>query len=314
MHLVEGLEGKVSIKETFAVARRLIVLTCTMLFCFAVATFGSGLAPLSMLTESFSPSPGPTPATSTVSPWQAFVPLLIFSLVISAIFGYIIIRSRWSGLKLTIAVFVAFYGLMTIVSQLESLVFLRNQLPQGLLSALFAQGFIMAALFSPLAVLIMGKMKKIATPQEPRDRLAMPFTAWAWKLLAIGVTYVILYTLFGYFVAWKNPAIQLYYGGHDPGSLSAHLANMWNGTPWIFFFQFVRGLMWLLFALPVIQMHKGGKLEVSVTLAVLFAFWSFQLLIPNPYMPAEVTRVHLIEIFSSNCVFGFLVGLIFINK
>jgi hypothetical protein len=303
-----------SIKETPAVARKLITLTCITLFCFAVATFGSGLAPLSLITESLSPAPGSITTTSGVSPWQAFLPLLIFSLAISTIFAYLILRSRWSGLKLTFAVFFAFYGLMTVVSQLESLVFLRNQLPQGLLSALFAQGFIMAALFSPVAVLIMGKMKKTATPQLPHRRLVMPLTTWTWKLLVIGVTYVILYILFGYFVAWKNPAIQAYYGGHDPGGLFAHLTNLWDNTPWFFFFQFVRGLIWVLFALPIMRMHEGSKLEVSVTLAFLFACWSFLLLIPNPYMPAEVARVHLIEIFPSNWLYGFLVGLIIIDK
>lgn len=303
-----------NIIKTFAVTRRLITLTCAMLFCFAVATFGSGLAPISMLTESFSPSQELTPATSTISPWQAFFPLLIFSFVISAIFGYIIMRSRWCGLKLILAIFVAFYGLMTIVVHLESLVFLGNQLPEGLISALFAQGSIMAALFSPLAVLIMDKMKKTTDIQGPNPLLVMPFTAWAWKTIAVGMIYVILYTLFGYYVAWKNPAVQSYYGGYDPGSLFLHVANIWKDTPWFFLFQFFRGLLWLLFVLPIIWMHKGGKLEVSITLALLFAFWSLQLLMPNPYMPVEVARVHLIETFSSNYVYGFLAGLIILKK
>ena len=303
-----------SIKEIFVMVRKLIVLTCIMLFCFAVGTFGSGLAPLSMLTESLSTSAEATPAASAVSPWQAFFPLLIFSVVLATIFGYIIIRSCWTGFKLIIAVFVAFYGLMTIVPQLESLVFLGGRLSQGLLSALFAQGFIMAALFSPLAVLIMGKMKKSSIPQEPHTHLAMPFKEWVWKLVVIGAIYVILYTLFGYFVAWKSPAIQAYYGGHDPGSLFVHLANVWNAAPGILFFQFFRGLLWLLFALPVIQMHRGRKLEVGVTLAVLLASSSLLLLMPNPYMPAEVARIHLIEIFSSNFIFGFVAGLIIINQ
>ncbi|KPJ70553.1 hypothetical protein AMJ52_09820 [candidate division TA06 bacterium DG_78] len=78
----------------------------------------------------------------------------------------------------------------------------------------------------------------------------------------------------------------------------------------MFFFQFARGLLWMLFALPVIRMYKGKNWQVGLTLALLFAFWSFQLLIPNPFMPPDVARVHLIETFSSNFIFGWIVGLL----
>ena len=37
-----------------------------------------------------------------------------------------------------------------------------------------------------------------------------------WKLAAIGVCYVALYLIFGYFVAWQNPALRDYYGGTAP--------------------------------------------------------------------------------------------------
>ena len=301
-----------NLKKSFAIIHKFITLTCIMLFCFAVATFGSGLAPISMLTESFNTSPGATPGVQGMNPWQAFLPLLLFSFVISMIFGYIILRSRWCGFKLIISIFFSFYGLMTIVGQLESLLFLSDQLPEGLITTLFVQGLIMAALFSPLAVLIMGKIKR-TDHIEPGKHLNMPCMTWIWKLGVTGIIYVILYTIFGYFIAWKNPSVQAYYGGSDPGGFFMHLANTWQNAPGMYFFQFIRGLLWLLFVLPVIQMHKGGKLEVAITLALLFAFWSFQLLMPNPYMPAEVARVHLIETFSSNLIFGFVMGLIITN-
>jgi len=57
-------------------------------------------------------------------------------------------------------------------------------------------------------------------------------------------------------------------------------------------------------------MHKGGKWEVGLTVALLFAVWSVQLLIPNPLMPPDVARVHLIETVSSNFIFGWIVGLL----
>jgi hypothetical protein len=299
----------VDIKKFWVLAHKIILLTCTMLFCFAVATFGSGLAPLSLLTESVgAPSIG-----LAVNPWQALIPLLIFSFAIAVIFRHIIMRSRWHGMKLIIAIFITFYGLLTIVGQLESVVFLRNQMPEGLIFKIFLMGLILAALFSPLAVLILQKIKQETHEQTPNRRLVMPVTEWAWKVVVVGVSYVILYFIFGYFVAWTSPVIQTYYGGFDPRNFFSHIVSVWSSYPWLFLFQFARGLLWMLFALPVIRMYRGKNWQVGFTLALLFAFWSFQLLIPNPFIPPDVARVHLIETFSSNFIFGWIVGLLLSN-
>jgi len=274
-----------------------------MMFCFAAGVFGSGLAPISMITGSAG-----TASTSSVNPWQAFLPVFIFSFIIAAIFYYIIYRSRWHGLKLAFAIFIAFYGLHTVVMQLESLVFLGSRLPTGMLVSIYLMGFIMAGLFAPLSVLIMHKTVPELEQKSLETHLSMPVSMWVWKIIVIGIAYVIIYYLFGYFIAWKNPAIQEYYSGHDPGNFFVHLANFWQSSPWMYGFQFIRGLLWMLFALPIIRMHKGGKWEVAFTVAIVVALWTFQLLIPNPMMPAEVARVHLIETFSSNFVFGWIVG------
>ncbi len=294
-------------KTVFWFITRVIYLTCAMLFCFAVGTFGSGLAPISMLTEA---AQGSSEAASGMSPWQAFVPLLIYSFVIACLFGYIVHRSRWHGLKLAVFIFVSFFGVMTVVGQLESLLFLQDQLPAGMVGKIFLQGVILAGLFSPLAVMIMGKTKRPRVAERAKPRRDVPLSEWLWKVVFIGFAYLILYLVFGYFVAWKSPVLQQYYGGTDPGNFFVHLLNLWNTSPYVFPFQIARGLLWMLFALPIIRMHKGGKLEVAFTLALLLAFWSFQLLIPNPFMPAEVARVHLVEIFGSNFIFGFIIGLL----
>ena len=273
-----------------------------MMFCFAVGVFGSGLVNVNALV--------PAAEGAAINPWSAFLPVLVFSFAVALLFAYIIMRSHWFGLKLALAIFVAFYGMMTVVLQLESLLFLRNQMAGGILTKVYLSGLIMAGLFAPLAVLIMNRAKQ----REPififNVHLEMPLRAWLWRIIAIGCCYVLLYTAFGYFVAWKSPAVQLYYGGQDPGSLFVHLANQWARWPGFFLFQFGRGLLWMLFALPIIRMHKGGRLEVGATIALLFAVWSLQLLIPNPLMPAEVARVHLIEVASSNFIFGWIVGIL----
>lgn len=281
---------------------RTIYLTCAMMFCFAAGVFGSGLVNVSAL--------GPGAGGAGMNPWSAFLPVLVFSFAVALVFAYVISRSHWFGLKLALGIFIAFYGLMTVVMQMESLIFLRNQMASGVLNRIFLSGLITAGIFAPLAVFIMERAKQQQLMLVFNPHLEMELPEWLWKITAIGLCYVVLYTVFGYYIAWKSPSVQAYYGGHDPGSFLVHLSNQWTNSPGLFLLQFGRGLLWMLFALPVIRMHKGGKWEVGLTIAVLFAVWSLQLLMPNPLMPPEVARVHLIELASSNFVFGWIVGIL----
>ena len=45
-------------------------------------------------------------------------------------------------------------------------------------------------------------------------------------------------------------------------------------------------------------------------MAALFIVWNLQLFMPNPMMPAEVARVHFVEMVMSNSIFGFIVGIL----
>ena len=286
-----------NVKTIFILCIKVIALTIILVICFIVASILSGVT-----TSSTGPE------TQSVDPGMVLLTLLVASLLQTTVLAYLILRSRWSGWKLIGAVFLAFYGLNTIVAQIESVVYLPFQLPPGMVSKLFIMGAIVAALFSPVAVLILGKMRQILTPQDPNPRLVMPTSEWLWKLTLIMIAYLMLYYTFGYFIAWKNPAVQAFYGGTDPGSFVAQLGKIWTATPWMFPFQALRATLWTAFALPVIRMHKGQSWETALAVALLFAVWSSQLLLPNPYMSEIVAQTHLVETASSNFIFGWLVG------
>jgi len=233
---------------------------------------------------------------------------LIVCFLETAVLTYLILRSRWSGWRLVATIFFVFYWVTTFMSQIESAVFLTH-LPPGMLPRLFLMGVLIAAPFSALAVLILGKRKAETVDTERNSRLVIAASEWAWKLVVIAVAYVILYFTFGYFIAWRNPAVREYYGGIDPGSFVAQMGTVLRDTPWLVPFQILRSMFWVALALPVIRMLKGQRTETALAIGLLFSVvMNAQLLLPNPYMPEPVRMAHLVETASSNLIFGFFIG------
>lgn len=197
------------------------------------------------------------------------------------------------------------------MAQIESVVFL-TRLPAGMVPRLFLMGALIAAPFSVLAVLILGKRKAESIEPSAESRLDLPPSEWAWKLAVIAVSYLILYFTFGYYIAWRNPAVLEYYRGVDEGSFLAHMRTVLRDTPWLIAIQIGRAMCWVALALPVIQSLKGRWPETALSIALLFSVvMNAPLLLPNPYMPEPVRMAHLVETASSNFIFGILIGWLF---
>jgi hypothetical protein len=243
---------------------------------------------------------------ATADAGATLLALLLVSLINAAVWTYVIRRSQWTGWRLILTVFFLFYGVSTVMPQIETAYFI-TRLPPGLLPRLFVAGVIIAAVFAPLAVLILGKAR---SQTNETSRLKMTVSVWIAKSFAIVIAYLFLYFTFGYFIAWKNEAVRAYYDGSDPGSFVTHITNLLRAEPLLFLLQVVRALLWTAIAVPVIKMMKGGWWETGLAVALLFAVMTSQLLLPNPLMPDEVRMVHLVETATSNFLFGWLVVLI----
>jgi hypothetical protein len=252
-------------------------------------------------------APGPqTGAAAAPETAGAAIPLLLVCALNTAVVAHVVLRSRWAGLRLTVAMFVVVYGVMTVMNQIESAVFI-TRLPPGMVPRLFLVGAVVAAVYAPLAVLILGRARA-PTPRADSARSGMPAREWAWKLAVIAVVYVGLYFTFGYYVAWRNPAVRAYYGGIDPGSYAAQLRSVLDERPWLPALQVLRAMMWTALALPVVRMMRGAWWEAGLAVALLFGVVAnAQLLLPNPYMPEAVRMAHLAETAASNFIFGWFV-------
>ena len=274
---------------------RVAILTTLYFFCFAAVS--AALIP--------SPSEQLAPAEAGAT----LIALVAVSFLNTVVLTYLILRSRWAGWKLILTVFFVFYGVMTVMGQLETAFFVTS-LPPGMLSRLFLVGAIFAALFSSVAVLILGK-GRAERMGDRRNRLNMSIGEWAGKISIIVIAYLVLYFTFGYFIAWKSAAVRAYYGGTDPGSFLAQMRTVLRDTPLLLPLQVVRAILWTAIAVPVIRMMKGRWWEAGLAVALLFSVvMNSQLLLPNPYMPPAVRMVHLVETATSNFLFGWLIVLV----
>lgn len=231
--------------------------------------------------------------------------LVVVCLLNALALAFIALRSRWSGWKLVLALFVFFYGNTWVMTQIETLVFLPS-ISHQMLARLMLMGFIIAAPCSIATAALFGKLRSIA-PEQPSA--AMRVTKLPLRLAICALTYVALYFIFGYYVAWKSPDVRAYYNGTDPGSFAAQIQHIWQTGPWFLFLQFGRGLLFTLIALPIVRMTKGSWWVAGILTAVGFSvLGTSQLLLPNPIMPEPVRMVHLLEVSTSSFIFGWIVA------
>jgi hypothetical protein len=291
----------VKAKQILVLILKIITLTILYFICFALA---SALV---------FPSPGAPPASAEQAS-ITLVALLAVCFLNTMVLTYIILRSRWAGWRLIITMFLISYGTTTVMGQIETAVFV-TRLPAGMLPRIFLMGGIVAGLFSPLAVIILGKRKRDSAFEEANSRLVMPASEWIWKAALIAIAYLVLYFTFGYFIAWRSLAVREYYGGTDSGSFVDQMRSMMLATPWLPFFQILRAMMWMAIALPVIRMTKGQWWEAGLAVGLLFAIvMNSQLLLPNPFMPEAVRMAHLVETASSNFLFGWLIVWLLLHR
>lgn len=244
---------------------------------------------------------------------EALAALPVVALSSTAVLAYLVLRSRLAGPKLAWVIGIAFYGVHTLLQQVETLAFpaVADRMPAGMLPRLFASGALFAVLIAPASVILLGKWRP--APDQPQlvlERWSLP-SHWVSRLSASILLYEVVYFGFGYFVAWRTPGLPEFYHGHDPGTLLGQLANVVADSPWLLVLQAARGACWTLIAVVLMQTSRGGIWEASLAIGLFFSITvAVQLSFPNPYMPDYVVRAHQRELMASNLTFGVLVSLL----
>ena len=117
-----------------------------------------------------------------------------------------------------------------------------------------------------------------------------------WRIAAAALLYVIAYFAAGQFIAWQFEAVRAYYAATELPSFGILVP-----------LQLFRGVLWALIALFIVQRLRGSLIVRMALMAAIFAvLTASQLLYPNPYMPWGVRLGHLMEIGTSEAVWGAL--------
>jgi hypothetical protein len=246
--------------------------------------------------------PGPVPELTGLVIVCAATVLVVMGMIHS---------SRWQGWKLVLSMSVAFYLIMTLVTQLEAWYFLLgNTVGPQLMTRLFLQGIPTAFLFIPIAVLVTGRLRPLPGETASPVIVPMPLKEWLWKLGTIYLAYLVLYYSAGYFIAWQNPELRAFYG--SPGDALPFFQQMWHiftTDPWLTPYQLLRTLIWVAGAYLIIC---GSRLPLWETALIVGLALSVPQnvghILPNSLFPLNSVRMsHLVETASSTFVFGLIV-------
>jgi hypothetical protein len=223
--------------------------------------------------------------------------------------------SRWHGWKLMVSMSVAFYLIMTLVTQLEAWYFLLGitvgpTVGPELLFRLFLQGIPGAFLFVPITILLMGRFRPLPEENTSPEIVSMPPNVWMWKLGILYLAYLMLYYLAGYFIAWQNPDVRAFYG--SPGEALPFIQQMlhiFTTDPWLTPYQLLRTLIWVAGAYLIIRGSRLPLLQTGLIVGIALSVpQNIGHILPNSLFPLNSVRMsHMIETASSTFIFGLIV-------
>lgn len=240
--------------------------------------------------------------------------LLVHTWVCITLF-YIVRHSRWRGAKLIVWLMLAYFFVYSFMAQIETF-FFRSAFPLLTHSDIFfiavANGMVVLARV-PLGVMLFGqKQNEAVYGAFGYERRPLP--SLLYQLALIGISYVCIYFLFGYFVAWQVEDLRMFYSGDptDHGFL-ASMANNFHDNPVLFPFQFVRGVLFGVFVLPVVQMFKGRPRQLLISLILVFVSPGLGLAIPNFLFPDTVRWAHFVEMITSMSLFAVVIWWVYVK-
>jgi hypothetical protein len=236
---------------------------------------------------------------------------LINSLVITAL---IWTTRRYTGLLKGTVLILYCFVIQFLLTQMETFFFAESiNITAAQIVSILVSGFVVASVSIPLGILVSNKLTKPIADTP----LMLEFTGrsgWVIPMIVlVCLGYPVLYFVFGYYVAWQNEALRIFYT--QSSEIKPFFSQLINSlSEGIYFFQILRAIIWVAISIPVILMLQHLRLLQYLLVGLLSALLpSILLFLPNPYMPAEIAMSHFVETSISNFLWGVSITVV-VNK
>jgi hypothetical protein len=309
-----------SFRQHLVTGLKILLLTAVMFFLFSTIYTVTGVATDPSLATGATASakaeiaervdetvePSGSSATTPAQPARTAMILVGVCFLQTVALSVAILRSRWTGWKLILAMFTVMVLGSAILSHIDSLFFLR-EMSRALIAKLALASTLLAAAFSTIAVWVLGRSRNGKSEQQLSELEHHSTSQWVLIVLGLAVLHIVLYFVFGYYVAWKSPELRAFYGGEDPGSFWLQMVSVVKGTPWLIPIQVLRGALWGLMAIILASSLAGSRWSAAlISASIMVMVFASPLALPNPLMPDAVRQAHLIETALSRGLYGFL--------
>jgi hypothetical protein len=226
-----------------------------------------------------------TASTPSIQVVGAFIDTLLLS--------YFVISSRFSGRKEWGALFAILFGMVYVLTAIES-VYLGSILAASTIPPILVNGGITSAIYAAALVWAFGGRAR----EVGGARLKMPARERAWKILVLSGTYLLLFILFGLIVyAPLGKAL-------DPAGYASEQATASSAAALVFPVELLRGALWAILGVPAILALPFDWKKTGLVVGLLMAVPLTMVLFQTNSMSIGLQVAHAAEIFGENLVFG----------
>ena len=217
---------------------------------------------------------------------------------------YFVIRhSGFYGKKLFLTLLGTMFFVLPFMTQIETLFFI-NAFPAltkfDVILLMFAMGLFP---LSAAAILLVNYFQNDGTASE---KIKLNFKGVIWRLGAVGIIYLCVYMIFGYFVAWQFEELRIFYSGSS--EKLSFFQQVFSNSPGMILFQILRGVLFGIAVIPLLLMINKAKKTFIISVCLVYLCTAVVLLIPNVLFPDIVRFAHLIEMAGSMLLFGIITG------
>lgn len=261
---------------------------------------------ISVLGAVLPSSPGFKEMTASGNPTDILY-LLLNGIYVCFVVYFLFMHSFYKGVKQYACIVSVVFFIQSFMTQIETLLFIGAFPALAVSDVLFfmVRDLLVLLAVTALAMRLFRKEKASmpAIEAEKRDTRVKSILA---KMGIIGIIYMFVYLLFGYFVAWQFAELREFYSGSaEKLNFFRQMAFNIQSRPILIPFQFLRGILFSAFILPLLFMINTRKLFIA-SVCLVYLSTAILLVIPNVLFPTMVRIGHLLEMTSSMLLFGFI--------